>query len=161
VFYIYALYVAGEYDGAFRLLRKMLPGESDEDIIQRGQMPVFIPNYYRGAYSQFPRTAGRSSHLFNTGTVSWYYRCLVDCLFGLRGTKAGLSVHPGFPSHWKEASVTRCFRGAKIHTEIRRVPEAREITVLCEGKPLTGGVLTDIIAGKDYRLSVKLPLSRS
>jgi cellobionic acid phosphorylase len=63
------------------------------------------------------------------------------------------------PSHWKEASVTRYFRGAKIHAEFRRDPEAREITVLCEGKPLIGNVLTDIIAGKNYQLSVKLPLS--
>jgi len=160
VFYIYALYVTGESDSAFRLLRKMLPAENDEDIIRRGQLPIFIPNYYRGGYSQFPRTAGRSSHLFNTGTVSWYYRCLVDGLFGLRGTQAGLSVHPMLPSHWKEASVTRYFRGAKIHAEIRRDPEAREIIVLCEGKPLSGGVLTDIVAGKDYQLSVKLPLVR-
>jgi len=161
IFYIYALYVTGENEGAFRLLRKMLPGESNEDIVRRGQMPVFIPNYYRGAYSQFPHTAGRSSHLFNTGTVSWYYRCLIDGLFGLQGTKAGLLVHPMFPSHWNEASVTRYFRGAKIHLDIRRDPEARKITVLCEGKPLSGGLLTDIIAGKDYHLSVKLPLSEN
>jgi cellobionic acid phosphorylase len=158
VFYIYALYITGENDGAFRLLRKMLPGESDEDIIRRGQMPVFIPNYYRGAYSQFPRTAGRSSHLFNTGTVSWYYRCLIDGLFGLRGTKTGLSVHPRLPSHWKEASVTRYFRGAEIHVDIRREAGVRETTVQYEGKSLVEGVLTDIIAGKKYQLSVKLPL---
>jgi cellobionic acid phosphorylase len=70
-------------------------------------------------------------------------------------------VHPTFPSNWKDASVTRYFRGANIHVEFRRDPEARETTVLCEGKPLIGGVLTDIIAGKDYQLSVKLPLSES
>ncbi|MDR0464894.1 MAG: hypothetical protein LBG94_07260 [Treponema sp.] len=87
MFYIYALYVCGEYDSAFRLLRKMLPGEDKEDILKRGQMPVYIPNYYRGAYNQFPNSAGRSSHLFNTGAVSWYYRSLIDGLFGLRGTK--------------------------------------------------------------------------
>src|SRR5471030_929094 len=53
-FYIYALYSVGEKDNAFRLLRKMLPGPDPEDIIKRGQLPVFIPNYYRGAYRQFP-----------------------------------------------------------------------------------------------------------
>jgi cellobionic acid phosphorylase len=156
-FYIYALYKAGENDDAFRLLRKMLPGESDEDIIRRGQMPVFIPNYYRGAYRQFPATAGRSSHLFNTGTVSWYYRCLIDGLFGLRGTKAGLQIHPMLPSHWRQASVTRSFRGAAIHAEIRRIPDVRETIVLCEGKPLSGGVLA-VDAGKNYQLLVNLPL---
>lgn len=158
VFYIYALYITDKNDNAFRLLRKMLPGESHEDIIRRGQMPVFIPNYYRGACDQFPHTAGRSSHLFNTGAVSWYYRCLIDGLFGLRGTKAGLSVHPRVPSHWKEASVTRYFRGAEIHVDIRREAGVRETTVEYKGKSLVEGVLTDIIAGEKYQLSVRLPL---
>jgi cellobionic acid phosphorylase len=53
--------------------------------------------------------------------------------------------------------VTRRFRGAKIDVEIRRVPGTREITVLCEGKPLKGGVLTGIAAGKNYQLCVKMP----
>jgi len=159
MFYIYSLYTAGAHDGAFRLLRKMLPGESDEDIIRRGQLPVFIPNYYRGGFRQFPQYAGRSSHLFNTGAVSWYYRSLIDGLFGLRGTKAGLSINPGFPSNWKEASVSRRFRGAEIHVEYRRDAEVREITVSHDGKPLAGSVLTGIATGKNYRLTVKLPLS--
>ena len=158
MFYIYALYTAGECDSAFRLLRKMLPDENDEDIKRRGQLPVFIPNYYRGAYNQLPRTAGRSSHLFNTGAVSWYYRSLIDGLFGLRGLKDGLHVHPNFPSFWKEASVTRHFRGAEIHIDIRRDAQTREITVLCGGEPLAGCVLADIVSGREYQLLVKLPL---
>ena len=71
IFYIYSLYSIGEQDRAFRLMRQMLPGPDLADYQQRGQLPVFIPNYYRGAYYQHPRTAGRSSQLFNTGTVSW------------------------------------------------------------------------------------------
>jgi cellobionic acid phosphorylase len=158
-FYIYALYTVGKNDDAFRILRKMLPGENDEDIIRRGQMPVFIPNYYRGAYNQFPQTAGRSSHLFNTGTVSWYYRCLIDGLFGLRGTKTGLSVRPRLPSHWNKASVIRYFRGAEIHVDIQREAEARELSVVCEGKNLFEAVLTGILPDKEYHVSVKLPMS--
>ena len=158
MFYIYALYTCKERDSAFRLLDKMLPGENKEDFIRRGQMPVYIPNYYRGAYNQFPDSAGRSSFLFNTGAVSWYYRSLIDGLFGLRGVKSGLSVHPDLPSHWNQASVTRYFRGAKIHVDIRRNVGVKEITVLSDGKPLAetkgAAVLTDIEAGKEYRLSV-------
>ena len=70
-FYIYGLYERGHKEKAFQLLRKMIPGPDEADLLQRGQLPVFIPNYYRGGYRQFPRTAGRSSQLFNTGTVPW------------------------------------------------------------------------------------------
>jgi len=156
-FYVYALYTIDENDRAFRLLRKMLPSENSEDIIRRGQMPVFIPNYYRGAHKLFPRMAGRSSHLVNTGTVSWYYRSLIDGLFGLRGTVDGLSFKPAFPSHWKEASVKRYFRGAEVQVDIRRDTSVQKISVKCNGQTLAGNVLENIIAGEKYRVSVLLP----
>ncbi|MDB5950353.1 MAG: NdvB protein, partial [Massilia sp.] len=75
IFYIHSLYAVGEGERAYRLLRQMIPGPDDADYLQRGQLPVFIPNYYRGAHREYPRTAGRSSQLFNTGTASWAYRC--------------------------------------------------------------------------------------
>ena len=78
----------------------MIPGPDLADYVQRGQLPVYIPNYYRGAWRQHPRTAGRSSQLFNTGTVAWVYRCLVEELFGLKGDKHGLLIQPQLPTHW-------------------------------------------------------------
>ena len=84
-------------------LRQMLPGPDLADYERRGQLPVFIPNYYRGAFREHPRTAGRSSQLFNTGTVAWVYRCLVEGLFGIKGNREGLVIDPQLPSHWSEA----------------------------------------------------------
>ncbi|MDF2587183.1 MAG: NdvB protein [Anaerocolumna sp.] len=153
-FYIYALYQVGEKENAYRLLRKMLPGPDMDDIIRRGQLPVYIPNYYRGAYRQIPRTAGRSSHLFNTGTVSWYYRCLVDGLFGLKGTKEGLSVNPKLPEGWDTATVKRIFRGAEFHIEIIRKTDIKETEVYVDGVRLSGNVITDIKEGNVYKVLV-------
>ncbi len=157
-FYIYALYNAGEHDSAFRLLRKMLPGPDKEDIIRRGQLPVFIPNYYRGAYRQFPRTAGRSSHLFNTGTISWYYRCLIDGLFGVKGMQEGIRISPKLPSHWQEASAVRHFRGAELHINIRREAGIQDMEVYSDGKLMKDGILKELKPGTVYQVSVKLPV---
>ncbi|MCC3356875.1 GH36-type glycosyl hydrolase domain-containing protein [Bacillus sp. REN16] len=157
IFYIYALYQAGETENAFRLLRKMIPGPDVDDVIQRGQLPVFIPNYYRGAYRQFPRTAGRSSHLFNTGTVSWVYRSLIDGLFGLQGTKDGLRIHPQLPASWNEASVTRTFRGAELQIDMKREANIQNVEVYVNGLLIEDSVLKDIEAGGEYRVVVKLP----
>src|SRR5690606_12327371 len=107
VFYIYSLYCVGEADSGFKLLRQMIPGPDTQDYLQRGQLPVYIPNYYRGAYYQHPRTAGRSSQLFNTGTVSWVYRSLIEGTFGLKGSVQGLLVEPQLPSAWREAKAAR------------------------------------------------------
>ena len=155
-FYIYSLYTIRERDRAFRLLRQMLPGPSLEDYERRGQLPVFIPNYYRGAFHQHPRTAGRSSQLFNTGTASWIYRSVVEELFGLKGTKAGLQVEPQLPSAWLHARAVRAFRGATFNVEIRRETGHSKMLVSLGGQKLTGNVVTDIQAGKTYNLEVRL-----
>lgn len=159
-FYIYALYSAGEKENAFRLLRKMLPGADLKDIIQRGQLPVFIPNYYRGAYRQIPRTAGRSSHLFNTGTTSWFYRCLIDGLFGLKGRPDGLAIKPQLPDEWKNASVQRYFRGAVFNVDIVREEGVRAAEVYVNDLFIEDGVFKDIKSGLKYNVLVKIPYGK-
>lgn len=157
-FYIYGLYAVGEQDDAYRLLRKMIPGPDLEDIIRRGQLPVFIPNYYRGAYRQFPNTAGRSSHLFNTGTVPWVYRCLIDGLFGLQGNRDGLQVRPQLPSDWHEVTVKRSFRGAQLHIEMKREAGVTATEVYLDGELAGDGILKGLESGGQYNVLVKLPL---
>lgn len=156
-FYIYALYTKGYKDNAYRLIDKMIPGEDEEDLIQRGQLPVFIPNYYRGAFKQFPDTAGRSSQLFNTGTVHWIYRCLIDGLFGLTGEHNGLRVKPQLPSDWNGVNVIRFFRGAEFHVEIQRDKEVAGQQVFLEGKLLTENLISDFSKGETLHVLVKIP----
>ncbi len=155
-FYAFGLYANSQGDEAFEVLRKMIPGPEQKDLLQRGQLPVFIPNYYRGAFRQFPNTAGRSSQLFNTGTVHWFYRCLIDGLFGLRGTTEGLIVCPQLPSHWKEAHVTRRFRGATLVCQYERKSDGNSLTVTVDGKQLESSVITNIEVGKSYDVNIAL-----
>lgn len=156
IFYIYSLYQIGESDRAYKLLRQMLPGPSEEDYVQRGQFPIYIPNYYRGAYRQYPRTAGRSSHLFNTGTSPWVYRCFIEGLCGLRGDGDALLVRPQLPSAWDGIKVTRRFRGATFEVDIRR-GDVEQVTVKHNGHVLSGARFSGIETGKTYELSVLIP----
>ena len=157
-FYIYGLYAVGEKENAYRLLRKMIPGPDREDIIRRGQLPVFIPNYYRGAYRQFPHTAGRSSHLFNTGTVPWVYRCLIDGLFGLQGVPDGLRIKPQLPTDWQTVTVKRYFRGSELQIEMKRSSEVRTIEVYVNGNPVEDGIIKDLKPGAVYDVMVQIPI---
>ncbi|MFY0663449.1 MAG: glycosyltransferase 36 [Natronospirillum sp.] len=157
VFYIFSLYQIGEADRAYRLLRQMIPGPDLEDLLRRGQMPVYIPNYYRGAWKQHPRTAGRSSHLFNTGTVAWYYRCVVEGLLGLKGERTGLRVAPQLPSDWNEARVIRHFRGAQLDVEYRRQAECTALRIEVDGQLLADNLIRNIESGCHYQVRVTLP----
>ncbi|WP_394002456.1 GH36-type glycosyl hydrolase domain-containing protein [Luteimonas sp. WGS1318] len=156
-FYLHALYEAGDADRAWRVLRAMLPGPDADDLLQRGQLPVFVPNYYRGDWRGHPRTAGRSSQLFNTGTAAWLYRCLIEGLFGLRGEGDALRIAPQLPSHWSEASVVRRFRGAEITLQVRRVSGLTTMRVRADGQVLDTPRLSGIVAGGRHRIDVDLP----
>ncbi|RYZ85686.1 MAG: NdvB protein, partial [Moraxellaceae bacterium] len=157
VFYIYSLYTIGEQDRAYRLIRQMIPGPNDADYKQRGQLPVYIPNYYRGAYYQNPRTAGRSSQLFNTGTVSWVYRCLVEGLFGVKGQGADLLINPQLPSHWPSAKIERRFRGAYFTVEYRRIKGLEQMRTLLNANPLPSNRIPNPSPGEHYHVLVELP----
>ncbi|MEO6279309.1 GH36-type glycosyl hydrolase domain-containing protein [Roseateles sp.] len=152
-FYVHALYDSGESDRAWHALRRMIPGPDEADLLQRGQLPVFIPNYYRGAHREYPRTAGRSSQLFNTGTAAWAYRSVIEGLCGLRGHAQGLLVKPQLPDSWERLNAEREFRGARFKLQVRRTGTAR---VLLDGQLLPDGLVRNIQAGREYRLDVEL-----
>lgn len=156
VFYIYSLYTVGETGRAYDALRKMIPGPGMEDYLQRGQLPVFIPNYYRGAWKEYPRTAGRSSQLFNTGTISWVYRSVIEGLCGLKGDARGLSIAPQLPRDWPGMKIVRRFRGATFHVEVTR-GSSDGVRVVCDGVALPAARIDHIEAGRSYTVEVLVP----
>lgn len=156
-FYIYSLYHIGQADLAFEQLKLMLPNQ--QDMLRRGQLPLFIPNYYRGAYYQYPDDAGKSSQLFNTGTVAWYYRILVEQLFGVSGCKKGLNIAPQLPSTWLNAQIKRRFRGALFNIYFERVANIKQQQIYVDNHLLEAQCIGDIVAGAEYLVKVQLPFS--
>jgi cellobionic acid phosphorylase len=156
-FYAASLYHVGESDRGFSVLRAMVTNPDREDIAARGQLPVYIPNYYRGAYRQFPRTAGRSSNLFNTGTVAWVYRAVIEQLCGVRGEGDGAVIAPQVPSSWQNLSFTRRLRDATFNVAFTREDGLAEQVVEIDGRPVEGGRLAAIEAGSTYDVRVRSP----
>src|SRR5690606_6296115 len=146
-----------ESDRAWRTLRAMLAGPDADDCIRRGQLPVFVPNYYRGAWRLHPRTAGRSSQLFNTGTAAWMYRCTVESLCGLRGDGDGLRIAPRLAAPGPRARALRRVRGAEFDVQRTRGPGSGATRVEVDGRPWPGGRLADVEAGRRYRVAAWLP----
>jgi len=155
-FYASSLFHINKSDLAFDVLRKMIPGPSKLDFEKRGQLPVYIPNYYRGAYYQFPRTAGRSSHLFNTGTVSWYLQMVVESLAGLKGQADGLLINPQLPSSWNTFNAVRQFRGATIKLNVTRSFDCSITLIKLDGQVLEDNTINKIEAGNTYNIDVVL-----
>lgn len=157
LFYVFALLRRGDADRAFDQVRRMIPNPDSDDFARRGQLPVFVPTYYRGDAQRLPLTAGRSSQLFNTGAASWLYRCLVEGIFGLRGCRDGLRVEPNLPSHWDEAQAVRRFRGANYEVSYRRSAGTRDMQVKVNGGVVSAGIVPQAAAGTSVAVEVLLP----
>ncbi len=155
LFYVFALYTARRTDHAFNVLRSLLPGPEIASVRRSRQLPLYLPTYYRGA--TFPATAGRSSHLPNTGTLSWYYRTVVEVLFGLRGCAEGLLVDPQLPKRFKRANVRRYFRGAVFDIRFRRSPTVSAPKVVLDGRELPHNLIPNPKHGAHHTVEVTLP----
>lgn len=155
-FYASALFDAGLGNKGYSVLKKMLP--SEEDVLHRGQLPVYIPNYYRGAYFQFPEHAGRSSHLFNTGTMAWYYQIVIEGLFGLKGCVEGLNIAPQLPTNWHKATAARWFRGVYYQVQYERDDAVTDIQVVAEGASVLQQRCVCEPYSKHVSVIVKLPV---
>lgn len=147
-FYAYSLFTINETDRGIDTLRKMIPSGDINDYKRRGQLPVFIPNYYRGAYSQIPATAGKSSQLFNTGTVHWFLRTLNDGLLGFKIKKDTLIITPQLPTYWQSFKSTRMLRGHTFHMHVRRALSAQEAPenttrIIYNGRNIKGSLMID------------------
>lgn len=155
MFYGFALYSKGKNDLAFDVLKRMLPNQKSAKV--QGQLPVFVPNYYRGAYYQHPHHAGRSSHLFNTGTVAWYLRSVVEGLCGLKGSGDDLLIQPQLPSHWPSLKVQRQFRGANIELDIIKSDIVKQQVTTVNDLVFKDNKLSNLQAGHNYKVEVLLP----
>ena len=151
-FYAYSLYQNKQYDKAFDVLIKMLP--TQDDSTERQQLPTFVPNYYRGAYYQMPEVAGRSSQLFNTGTVAWYYRCIIEELCGLKGQAGTLIITPKLPTHWPTLTVRRDYLGATFIVAYTRSDQTNSTQILIDGQLSANNIVSNIVKGHTYHISV-------
>ena len=79
IFYAAALFHCRETDRAFSVLDRMLTrSDARRTCGCVARFRSISRTIIAAAYYQFPRTAGRSSNLFNTGTVAWYYRLVIE-----------------------------------------------------------------------------------
>ncbi|MFC1453536.1 GH36-type glycosyl hydrolase domain-containing protein, partial [Verrucomicrobiota bacterium] len=136
LFYAYGLFVVRQAEQAFHVLRLLLPGWKTHTLQRAQQLPVYIPNCYRGRDAG--ESAGRSSHEPNTGTSAWFYLTVVTRLLGVRAQFDGLRLDPQLPAAWRRAAVWRRFRGAEYEIEIRRSARVKATEVVLDGRRLAG-----------------------
>jgi cellobionic acid phosphorylase len=151
VFYAYALYTVHRPREAWRVLSSLVPGLTTNAIERCGQLPLYLPNFYRGTGAG--RTAGRSSHRFTTGCAPWFYHTVATRLLGIRPELDGLRIDPQLPSHWDSVAVRRSCRGAVY--EFRIGAGGGEVGVVLDGRAVAGAVLPAPVEGTRHEVVVR------
>lgn len=154
-FYVYALYRSKQSaDKAYQLLRRLLPGPDLSDLTQREHLPIYIPNYYRGSHNK--RVIGKASHLMNTGSLPWIYRCITEGMFGLAGEQNGIRISPQLPQQFTSVKATRRFRGKTIKVTITRTDVAC-MEILFNGESIQGNFLEESRMQASNTMGIYIP----
>ena len=67
---------------------------------------------------------GRNGWL--SGTASWCYQAGVKYILGVMPTYAGLEINPCIPQKWDGFEVTRQFRNATYHIDVKNPSHVSE-----------------------------------
>ncbi len=98
--------------------------------------PYVLPNSYLG--KETLHRYGTPGQSWRTASGQWFLKAMVNFVFGIMPTKDGLKITPCLPCDWKEAEVTKEFRGCVYHIKYIRTGN-KKITL--NGETLAGDTL--------------------
>jgi cellobiose phosphorylase len=86
-------------------------------------------------------THGEAKNSWLTGTAAWNYYAITQWVLGIRPGFDGLEIAPVVPESWPEFRVTRKFRGATYHINVRRIGPGNGVSLVVDGRPVAGNVV--------------------
>jgi len=142
----------GRGDVALRLLKKIMPDSEYNPSSVSGAEPYVFTNAY--ATSKF--RYGWSTQSWMTGTSVWCFKGLVEGILGVQRGYAGLTIDPSLPSNWKQAKVTRKYRGATYAIELSNPKglQKGQLAITVDGKAVDSNILPVFKDGKTHEVKV-------
>ncbi len=150
-FKIVADCVAGRGNHAYKSIKKLLPGNAENDYTKSGVEPYAVCNMYFGPENA--TKAGEAPMHWITGTSSWTFRGIVEYLIGVRAEFDGLLVDPQLPDEWNKVTIKRNFRSATYDIKIVR-DENKGMTV--DGNAVDSSLIPVFSDGKVHSVEIRI-----
>ena len=122
----------GNYDGAYDLLSRILPGHSDNCDTRRTSEPYTVGNVY---YGHDHRCHGMNLYTWFTATPSWLIHGGFDYLLGVSADYDGIKIEPHRFADWDEYTVTRFVQGTNYHIQFKT---GEDKGIFVDGKKIEG-----------------------
>jgi cellobiose phosphorylase len=85
---------------------------------------------------------GEAKNSWLTGTAAWNYYAITQFILGIKPDYQGLVVNPCIPADWKGFRITRKFRGATYHIEVKNTGIKKGVKSLTvNGTAIVGNVI--------------------
>ena len=131
--------VLGRGDYAWDYFRKICPSYT-EDISDLHKVEPYVYSQMISGKDAFKQGEAKNSWL--TGTAAWNYYAITQFILGIKPDYEGLTIDPCIPADWKYFQITRKFRGATYHIEIKNTGVNRGIKSLTvNGNRLSGNIV--------------------
>jgi cellobiose phosphorylase len=130
----------GNGNRAYEYIRAYLPASFNDKAEIRQHEPYV---YSQTTHGKFSPRFGAARLPWLTGTATWAYYSAMHDVLGIQPHTDGLKIDPCIPSHWKEFSVKRRFRGKTIHIKVTN-PNAVQKGVkklIVNGEEVEGNVI--------------------
>ncbi len=145
--------VIGRGDRAFEIYKKTCPAYI-EDISEIHRTEPYV-------YSQMVAGAdaprhGEAKNSWLTGTAAWTFVNISQYILGVYPTHNGLQINPCIPDGFGDFELTRTYRGANYHIQVKNPKNVRKgvVKMTVDGKEVSGNIIPHEAGKTDVNVEV-------
>ncbi|MBE6836079.1 MAG: hypothetical protein E7515_07535 [Ruminococcaceae bacterium] len=110
---------SGQTDKGYELLKIINPLNKYENE-ETAKRYLTEPYFLAGDVYSRKGVEGRGGWSIYTGSAGWYYKTVIEKLFGIKKTNDIIFIEPSFPSDWENCSLLLTLDGANYEIEYKR-----------------------------------------
>jgi cellobiose phosphorylase len=131
--------ILGRGNYAWEYFRKICPSYTEE-ISELHKVEPYVYSQMIAGKDAFRPGEAKNSWL--TGTAAWNYYAVTQFILGIKPAYDGLEIDPCIPAGWKGFSVTRKFREAIYHIEVKNTGVEKGVKgITVNGQAIEGNVI--------------------
>jgi cellobiose phosphorylase len=131
--------ILGRGGYAWEYFRKICPSYMEENSDLHKVEPYVYSQMIAGKDSFKP---GEAKNSWLTGTAAWNYYAVTQFILGIKPAYEGLEINPCIPAGWKGFNVSRKFRGATYHIEIKNTGVEKGVkSITVNGQTIEGNII--------------------
>jgi cellobiose phosphorylase len=150
---VWAYTLVGQPDLAYEAYRRICPPNRSADIDTYKAEPYVTPGNIDGPLSEY---YGRGGWTWYTGSSQWLHRVATHWILGIRPQVDGLLVDPSIPAGWPGYKVTRNFRDAWYHIDVKNPDGVSRgvASVTVDGQPHEGNLIPVFGDGEQHLVEI-------